>query len=1202
LEAQPVLFMPKLKFYKSVIFFLVSFLFIGQLIAQNNIKFNRLTVEDGLSQNTIKHIIQDKNGLIWFATNGGLNRFDGIEFKTFVYDRNADNSISDNIINHLFEDARGNIWISTQNGLSVYNQINEAFTTYKNVINNPHSISHNHVTCVTEDMNGIFWIGTDGGGLNRFDPSTNHFKALRYISDNPQSISSNSINCLETDKYGYVWVGTKSNGLNMLDPVSERFFRYMHSESDKINSISNDQINTIYEDYEGDLWIGTASGIDLMNPNINGRHLSSRDEILNMSKLLSTQGSAASKNITSIYQGASGMIWFGTTDNGLGFIKKYLNVTGNYLVDPNNDYSLLSNEVTSVFDDRDGILWIGTNSGINSIDKRNRFVWHKRTPGQQNTFSSNNIRSIYQEENGVFWLGSHDQGLTKYDPLTEIYTNFSTDDFIVEGESIRERNKLLRKFDKRQSSGKLQKLNYLSHNRINDIHRISKNYLWVGTGGGGINVLNTHSNSISTLRHDPSNDNSLSSDNIRCIFQDSQGRRWIGTEGGGLNLFNGQSFKRYTTDENDIFTISSNNVRAISEDKNGFIWIGTFGGGLNKFDPENDRFIRYYYQENDHDGLSSNNIYTLYFDDESEKLWIGSSVGLNILNVVDNHFQHLTISDGLPSNTVYSILDDTAGNLWISTNKGISRINKYSLAIKNYDREDGLESTEFNPNTAFKTSNGEMFFGSNNGYCSFFPNQIIDNFSKPEILFTDFKILNEKVGIDQPGSPLKKSIANTDTIILSHNDISISFEFVALNFTDSKKNQYAYKMENFEENWNYVGTRRFANYTNLRPGIYTFKVKASNNDGIWNEEGKSILIIVKPPFWETWWFYSILVLFIIGMIIISIQLRTRALHKSKIRLEELIKKRTKQIKNQNKRLEKANKEIVDQKNEIETQNKLLKQKNTEISKATQELDNINKELVNINSNLEEKVEERTYSLRKMNEDLINANNELDKFIYRASHDLKGPIARLLGVSILAKMDNKDETLKEYIELIEKGAVDINKVLNKLNNIHFINKENIQTEEIDFQKIINQCRPNLAAFIDPADLKISIDSKSKFHLRSDAKLMSIILDNLLENAVIFRKTKKAEIDIILYEDPKSLIIKVTDNGLGILKEQHDKIFDMFYRGSQKSKGNGLGLYLVKKSVAKLQGQIEVASEEGKFTTFTIAFPKVIVSKELQTLLS
>ena len=409
-------------------------------------------------------------------------------------------------------------------------------------------------------------------------------------------------------------------------------------------------------------------------------------------------------------------------------------------------------------------------------------------------------------------------------------------------------------------------------------------------------------------------------------------------------------------------------------------------------------------------------------------------------------------------------------------------------------------------------------------------------------------------------------------------------------------------MEKFEEKCNYVGTRRFENYTNLQPGNYIFRLKASNNDGVWNETGKSVFIIVKPPFWKTWWFYTILFISFFASIVLTIQLRTMALQRSKILLEEQVKERTRQIKNQNLTLEAANQEILVQKTEIEKQNKLLLHKNKEITKAKQALDTINKQLVDTNANLEDKVEERTSSLKLMNEELINANNELDKFIYRASHDLKGPIARLLGVSVLAKMDNKDEALREYIDLIEKGAFDINKVLNKLNNIHFINREILQTDIIDFEKIINACKPNLSSYIDISDLEIKLVVESKFHMRSDYNLMRIILENLLENAVIFRKTKKAEVTVTLNTDHKSIILSVHDTGLGILKEQHEKIFEMFYRGSQRSKGNGLGLYLVRKSVQKLQGRIEVESKEGKYSRFIIYLPKVIVPIELRSLVS
>lgn len=1186
------------------IYFLIYLLLLSLgSTAQRRIKFDKITVDNGLSQSNINWILQDKKGFLWLATDGGLNRFDGSEFKTFLHNDADSNSISNNIITHIYEDDNSKLWISTQNGLNIYDQSLEVFTQIKSDQNRPSGLSSNQTTCTIKDNFGNYWIGTSGGGLNKYNPKLNKFSTYRNIIKNPQSLSSNYITCLEKDKYGFIWVGTTDNGINMLDPESGKFLRYVKTDINSTKNLSSNQINTIYEDNDGDLWIGTSSGIDLIKPKKVGRSLSDRDDINNFSQITFPNKSATNNSVLSIYQGASGLIWFGTVDNGLCYFNKYTKVFGNYIIDPNSDFSILSNHITSVFDDRSGILWIGTNAGINMIDKQSdRFTWHKRTPGITNTLSSNNIQAIYKENNGVLWLGTYDKGLSKYDPITEIYTNYLYDDYIVEGESIKERNHILKKYNQRKSNKKSAKIHYLSHNRINALHRDKLKRLWIGTGGGGLNILNTSNGSIKKYSTDPDDDNSISSNHLKCLFEDKKGRIWIGTEDAGLNLFADGKFKRYLSDENDIFSIGSNDVRSIVEDDKGYLWIGTFGGGLNKFDPDNNKFIRYFHLENNRNSLSSNSIYTLYLDDDS-KLWIGTADGLNMFDISKNKFEHFNINNGLPSNSIYTILDDKNDNLWISTNKGISRLNKTTLSIKNYGSEDGLQSTEFNAGAGQFTNHGEMLFSGINGFCSFKPNEISDNQFKPEIIFTDFKILNEHVPIGALGSPLKKHISETDTIVLSYKDVSITFEFVALNFTGSKKNAYAYKMQNFENKWNYVGNRQFAYYTNLQPGDYIFSVKATNNDGVWNEDGIiSIFISVEPPFWQTWWFYSLAVLFIVSSILLTVQLRTRALHKSNIMLEDQVKLRTKQIENQNKILGSANLEILIQKKEIESQNKLLKSTNTEVSKAKKNLDKKNEELISINSNLEDMVAERTSSLKLMNDELINSNNELDTFIYRASHDLKGPIARLLGITLLAKMDNKDEVLKEYIELIEKGAVDMNKVLNKLNNIHFINREIINREDIDFKTIIEECESNLTNYIEKADLKINIVTEPDFSMKSDPILMKIILENLLENAVIFKKTKRAQIELNLRTSRKAIILSIEDNGLGILKEQQEKIFDMFFRGSERSKGNGLGLYLVRKAVQKLHGKIKVESEEGKYACFTISLPKVIVPKELESLVT
>ncbi len=1162
--------------------------------------FDKTTVDDGLSQGNVNWITQDNQGFIWIATNGGLNKYDGSTFQIFLHDDADSSSISNNIVNHISEDDEGKIWIATQNGLNIYDKSTESFIHFKNEFNNPYGLSSNQITCTVQDDFGNYWIGTLGGGLNCYNPTTGKFTVYRNVNNNLASISSNYITCLEKDKYGYIWVGTADNGLNMLDTETGKFLRYVKTDMNTDRSLSDNQINAIYEDNDGDLWVGTTSGMNLLRPKKLGRNLNNRDEVITFHPTVSKKSLAAS-SILSIYQGESGKIWFGTADNGLGYINKYTKSMANYLSDPNDAYSILSNNVKSVFNDKYGFLWVGTNAGINRIDRQSdRFKWHERTSGTTNTFSSNYITSIYKEKSGTLWLGTFDKGISKYDPVTEIYTNYQEDDYIVEGESIKERNRVLTKYDNRISSKKAKKIYYLSHNRINMIHRDQSKRLWIGTGEG-LNVLHLSSGVITKYHSNPDSQFSLSSNNVTCIYEDKKGRIWIGTEDAGLNLFKHGKFTRYVSDKNDIFSISSNNISTITEDADGNLWIGTFGGGLNKFDPNEEKFTRYLYLESSSNSLSSNSIYTLYLDDNNQ-LWVGTTAGLNMMNLQTRRFRLFNQINGLTSNSVYSILEDNHENLWFGTNKGISKLNKNTFDVKNYDKEDGIKSTEFNPKTAFVTEDGEMLFGSINGYCSFYPDEIVDNQFKPDVIFTNFKILNEKVPVGKKGSLLTKHISETDTIRLSYKDVSITFEFAALNFTDAQKNAYAYRMENFESGWNYVGSTKFANYTNLQPGKYTFHVKASNNDGIWNEEGKSIFIIVKPPFWKTWWFYCLSLIFLVFSLILTIQLRTRALHRSKLLLEKQVTQRTRQIKKQNKILEIANKEILSQKNEIESQNQLLISKNIEISKAKKELDKKNDELISYSTNLEHIVEDRTSTLKHINNELVNANDELDLFIYRASHDLKGPIARLLGMTLLAKMDNKDDGLKEYIDLIEKGAVDINKVLNKLNNIHFINREIIITEEIDFKKIITESKKSLLNYIDANDLHIELESEPKLSLRSDYFLIKIILENLLENSVFFKKTQKAQIKIKLHSSRNTTDISVTDNGLGIPREQYERIFDMFYRGSERSKGNGLGLYLVRKSVQKLHGKITVDSEEGKYACFTISLPKVIVPKELESLVN
>ncbi len=1182
----------------SAVFILVLTAASTILFAQK-VNFDRITTEDGLTQNNINCILQDKQGFLWFGTNGGLHKFDGLNFRVFQRDAADTTSITGNIIHDLLEDPSGNLWIATQNGLSYYDKGREIFYNYHHDDADSTTLSNNVVTSLAQDPDGTLWIGTMGGGINKLNPESRTFIKISVVPGDSSSLASDNITSIIIDKSGLLWAGTSDAGLNIFNPVTNSILRYQgNPEGPDDFSLTSSQILNIYEDKTGKIWIGTDNGINMITPTQSG----SRQPV---SKFLyrPKTNATAKYSIQCITQGNNDIIWIGSKGRGLGKLNLLTGKTSFYSTEPANPHSLNSNNVTSLFYGRAGILWIGTNAGINYIDHySDRFALHQRKPGAQNTLSSNNVQAILKEPNGTVWIGTYDRGLNRYDPLTHIYTTFLANDVLVEGESLRQRARILKKYNKKVSDELRIKLQYLSNNRVLSLYKDpNRRYLWIGTGGG-LNKMNLTNGRIFHYLSHPDDPSSLSSNVIYTILPDHGNQLWIGTGDGGLNHFNGKTFRSYKYDAGNSNSISNNDIRCITKDTEGHLWIGTFGGGLNQFNPDTGVFSHYQQQEDNTGGISSNTIYSLLFTD-STRLWIGTDNGLNLLDLSDHSFTVYTIRHGLPSNVIYSIISDGMGNLWISTNKGISRFNIAKAEFRNYGLKDGLQGNEFNPGSGFKTRRGEILFGGFNGYNSFYPDRMEDNIYIPEIVITEFRILNEKILPGEPGSPLKKPIYDTDTLVLSHLQNTFSFEFVALNYTNAESNEYAYKLENFDEKWNEVKNRRFANYTNVPPGQYTFKVIGSNNDGYWNYDGRSVYIIITPPFWQTWLFYALVILLIIILIYSIIYLRTRRLQRMKAVLEKLVKSRTLQMQQEKALVEKAHGEILIQKNKIERQHNLLKKKNEEITLAKSELDNVNEELKNINANLENIVRERTNKLQVVNRQLSQANDELDKFIYRASHDLKGPIARLLGLSMIAKMDKSEHNIDDYIDLMQSNAFNMNRVINKLTNVHHINKRKKEFRKIDLPIFVHEIKQKLSKHFDIKTLDIRISQARGVELYTDPVLLLIILENLIENAILFRRKMKALVELNLQTDDDQYILSVKDDGIGIPKEQHSKIFDMFFRASEKSYGNGLGLYLVNKAVKKLHGNIRIESTENEFTIFTISFPRELVDQDQnQTLLN
>ncbi|MEQ8995883.1 MAG: two-component regulator propeller domain-containing protein [Coleofasciculus sp. B1-GNL1-01] len=766
---------------------------------ESKLKFEHITVKDGLSQSGVATIIQDNQGMMWFGTQDGLNKYDGYNFT--VYKRKEDSSISlsDNFILSLYEDHLGTIWIGTENGgLNEFDRTTEKFTHYIHDSHNLKSISSNYVSSIYEDSWGKLWVGTGGGGLNQFNRETHQFTHYTHNPDDSNSLSNNTVLSIYEDSWGKLWVGTDGGGLNQFNRETGQFIHYTHNPNDS-NSLSNNTVSSIIEDRFGNLWLATSSW------------------------QVNSYGTALDK-----------------------FEPKIEKFT-HYTHDPANPNSLSDNIVGYIFRGNSEILWFGTGfSGIDKLDtKERKFVDYKHDPAIQQSLIDNHISSIYDSGSGLVWIGTYNKGLDKFDRETEQFTSYTHNS---------------------------DKQNSLSSDNIWSIYEDHSSIVWIGTGGGGLNKFDQKTGQFTYYTNDKDNPHSLNDDYIWSIYEDHFGVLWIGTFHGGLNKFDRETerFTHYKYDPNDPYSLSDNNIFFIYEDYENILWIGTVNGGLNKFDRETEKFTRYTHNPNNPNSLSYDRVLSIN-EYPAGTLWIGTyGGGLNKFDIATETFTHYTENDGLPSNSVVGILADDNGNLWLSTGNGLSKFNPEAETFRNYDVGDGLQGNEFDGVKAYaKTKDGAMLFGGLNGFNLFYPDQVKDNPHIPPIVITDFRIFDKSV-------QLNPAISVAKEIKLSYKDDFFSFKFAALDYTNPEKNQYAYKLEGFDHDWIYSGTRRYASYTNLDPGTYTFRVKGSNNDGVWNEEGTSLTITIIPPPWKTGWAYTLYGIAIFGAIYGYVQWKTFA--------------------------------------------------------------------------------------------------------------------------------------------------------------------------------------------------------------------------------------------------------------------------------------------------------------------------------------
>ena len=1087
-------------FLKQQLFMIVFMLITGLNVLAQDFFFTRYPIESGLSQSVVNCIFQDSKGYIWVGTQNGLNRFDGYNFEIFTYNPSDTTTISNNWIYSIDEDRNGDLWIGTKGGLNQFVRSEKKFRRI-NWINGYSTNLTDHVYDVLVSEKGKIIVNTPPV-LTVWDPGTKKFS--HYTSELPfdGAVKDNRIPLTE-DRTGLLWIGS-TRGLACFNPLTEKFTYFHHDPGDPA-SLCDDNITALFETKDDNLWIGTSNGLNLYDKKTKVMKRILQDP-LHLQSL-------NSQFIRAITGDPSGKIWIGTEGGGLIRITRSQDeriVTENYT---NELHGLSHNIIFSLWVDHSENLWIGTLQGLDRTDLKPRKFNLYRTAGTATPINllGNVIASIYKDDDGRLWVGNWGQGLNIINRKTGMAEHFSS----------------------RQTG-----THHIPNDFVHVIFPDAQKNIWIGTRDG-ILVYDRAKNSFTRFREFFRNDHLPDFSNMRIymIIRSRDHSYWIGTQNGlyRVNPDNNE-FEIFTVQGPANQRISGNQIFCLLEDRDGLIWIATLSG-LDVYNPRTKKTEHYKKDPGNANSLCDNFV-TALCEDHKGDIWIGTNSYLNKFRKHDSTFVYYSQENGFPNNLIYQIVEDGRQNLWFATGGGLCRFDPVTGRFRTYSVEEGLQSMEFNLHASYKSSDGEVFFGGMNGFNSFYPDSLKDNPFIPEIVITScYKTTKtDKIYLD---------VENAREIILNYNDPTFTIEFAALEFTNPEKNRYAYMLEGVSGDWIETGNRRFVPFSNLSPGEYTFRVKGSNNDGIWNESGPSLKIIIRPPWWRSTWAWAIYIIILAGSILLYVRMRERKLVRQRNLLEQKVHLRTLQI---------------------EEQNAQILQKNDE--------------------------------LNDLNKALTTLNSTKDKFFSIIAHDLRNPFHTILGLSeiVIGNIGREDpEKIRKSVSDIRDAA---KHTFDLLQNLLIWARS--QTGALDFQPGLFDLTERITENIDlvksqaeKKDIVLSYQDAIPVMVTGDKRMIDTVLRNLLTNAIKFTQ-QHGQVTVIVNEKDDHFEVMVRDTGIGIAETNIRKIFLLenkyTRKGTDMEKGSGLGLVLCREFVEKHKGTIKVMSEPGNGSTFIFTLPK------------
>lgn len=823
------------------------------LIAQpKEQRFKRITIDDGLSQSTVAAITQDSVGFLWFGTKDGLNLYDGYSFTAFKHNRADTNSIGGNHIRSLLTDSEGNVWAGTRNGtLNRYSRNEQRFVRYRLPVVANENRPLSSIDALIQDDKGYLWLGTTADGVFKLDPKTGKYQHFFYESGNAGSLPSNEVTCLIYNPKGEIWVGTIRNGIGIIK-VADGSIRHLNQTSTP--KLPDLDVYSLFLDKTGHTWIGQKLGGFV--------HIPGKDTLMQVT-INPQENNVATFN--TFAQADGKYLWISIYGQGVVRLNTETREIEHFINDPYNLSSLSHNDIRAMLIDKTGNLWLGTNgAGLNKLSAFSNFNVYRHIPNNPTSLSSNSVRTIIEDRAGNLYIGS--------------YTGLMV---------VNRKNNTTKHYTPMPNKGGLANL------AVYCLLEDKEGNIWIGFEGGGLQKWNPKTNQYVHYFDVPGDTTTLINNQILSLFIDSKDNFWVGTNS-GLSLLNRTTgkFTHY------LFTkdfSSGPYVRDIVEGTPGTLWLAT-EQGLARFDAAT-RQALYLPNLGDSENLSHPIGINSINKQNDQTYWLATQGnGLYKMEIYaqangQDQYQFEQMADDAPLNrlTIYGTLTDNKQNLWYSTDEGLYRYNTQTGKHKKFTRSDGLQSNEFNSNAFYKSEiDGRFYFGGIDGLTDFYPEKLVFNTKVPPVVLTGLKIFNKPYSLPQ-------DIAITNNISLNNNQNYLTLEFAALDYTAPEKNEYAYKLSGIDEDWVYAGSKREAAYTNLPPGKYLFQVRASNNDGLWNEGGATLAITIEPSIWDTIWIKLLIAAFIALILYFVFRMRLAGYREQQKLLEEQLKTQSQKL-------------------------------------------------------------------------------------------------------------------------------------------------------------------------------------------------------------------------------------------------------------------------------------------------------------------